>query len=64
MKMLICNSHIGWHTIEGFALQFVENPEGIKSMGLIDEDVMEETCSAWTEYQNANSIDQFNDSGI
>lgn len=53
--------HIGWHTSEGLALQFVERYSEIQS--LIDYDMLENTCSAWNEYQTATGLEE-EDSGV
>jgi hypothetical protein len=53
--------HIGWHTDEGFALQFLEREEEIDP--LIDFDVLQENCASWNTYDSTYNIDQ-EDSGI
>lgn len=57
----LMHCHIGWHTSEGFALQFVERRAEMRS--LIDLDVLESNCEAWASYQNSTSVEQ-DDSGI
>jgi hypothetical protein len=64
----LMHCHIGWHTMEGFALQFLEMEDVIESQGLIDSNVMDQTCDNWNTYadtwdpvQGANDL---GDSGI
>lgn len=57
----LMHCHIGWHTSEGFALQFVERQSEI--LAITDTDSLESTCAAWTEYSEAQSIEQ-DDSGV
>jgi hypothetical protein len=57
----LMHCHIGWHTSEGFALQFIERYSEIA--GISDEDRMNETCSTWSAFQEEHSILQ-EDSGI
>lgn len=40
--------HIGWHTEEGFALQFIERYDEIASM--YNSTTLESGCSAWEDY--------------
>lgn len=44
--------HIGWHTMEGFALQFLEMEDVIHSQGLIDSSVLMDSCNKWDLYEN------------
>lgn len=60
----LMHCHIGWHTLEGFALQFLEQSTVIDSMALIDYDSLNSTCAAWNTYTAANTIVQTDDSGI
>lgn len=53
--------HIGWHSSEGFALQFVERYSETKAM--INNDVLESTCAAWNRYVALDDIVE-EDSGI
>ena len=53
--------HIGWHTEEGFAIQFVERQSEI--LDLIDYSTLEQNCEAWTEYAEAKDVVE-DDSGI
>lgn len=57
----LLHCHIGWHTSEGFALQFVERFSEIAST--TDAAFVSDQCDAWATFQDANSIDQ-EDSGI
>ncbi|RMZ76593.1 hypothetical protein DV737_g4735, partial [Chaetothyriales sp. CBS 132003] len=57
----LMHCHIGWHTSEGFALQFVVRQSEIQD--LIDYDSLNSTCSAWSSYATAESIEQ-DDSGV
>ncbi|KAF3020273.1 hypothetical protein E8E14_012886 [Neopestalotiopsis sp. 37M] len=57
----LMHCHIGWHTSEGFALQFIERSSEI--METVDTDGLQDTCEAWSEYQTAKAIVQ-EDSGI
>lgn len=58
----LMHCHIGWHTIEGFALQFIERETEIA--GITNATMVSDTCDAWTTYATANSIVQTDDSGI
>jgi hypothetical protein len=57
----LMHCHIGWHTSEGFALQFIERYDEIKD--LIDYQTLDENCAAWTAYDSTYGIEQ-EDSGI
>jgi FtsP/CotA-like multicopper oxidase with cupredoxin domain len=57
----LMHCHIGFHTFEGFGLQFVEQPTKIKA--LINGDSMAQTCNNWKAYASANGIIQA-ESGI
>ncbi|KAH7135804.1 multicopper oxidase [Dendryphion nanum] len=57
----LMHCHIGWHTSEGFALQFVELYDEIA--GITDQSRLDSTCSTWSAYETENSIEQ-EDSGI
>ncbi|KAH6658450.1 multicopper oxidase [Truncatella angustata] len=57
----LMHCHIGWHTSEGFALQFVERQDEITA--LIDYDSLSDTCDAWTTYEDTYSVEQ-DDSGV
>lgn len=64
----IMHCHIGWHTLEGFALQFLEMKSEIHALGLIDGTTLTETCSAWSSYAESSGTEQgeggLNDSGL
>ncbi|KAH8846986.1 hypothetical protein MCOR27_008448 [Pyricularia oryzae] len=57
----LMHCHIGWHTSEGFAMQFVERQS--EMLALIDQEQLESSCAAWASYQTANKVAQ-EDSGI
>ena len=57
----LMHCHIGWHTSEGFALQFVERLDEIA--GITDSDRLSDGCSAWSTFYDENSIVQ-DDSGV
>ncbi|KAK7911901.1 hypothetical protein PG985_014382 [Apiospora marii] len=57
----LMHCHIGWHTSEGFSLQFVERQPEIP--GILDTQRLEDTCSVWNDHQTAASVVQ-GDSGI
>ncbi|KAK1236889.1 hypothetical protein MKX08_007837 [Trichoderma sp. CBMAI-0020] len=57
----LMHCHIGWHTSEGFALQWVVRESEIA--GLLDYDELNSTCAAWKSYTSANSVIE-DDSGI
>jgi hypothetical protein len=56
------SSHIGWHTLEGFGLQFVEQASEIPA--LLNTDILNSTCTSWNNYATAQDISQTDDSGI
>ncbi|OCK79607.1 multicopper oxidase [Lepidopterella palustris CBS 459.81] len=57
----LMHCHIGWHTSEGLALQFIERSSEISA--LVDYDTLSGTCSTWDTYVNSDSIDE-DDSGV
>ncbi|KAJ5476195.1 CAZyme family AA1 [Penicillium sp. IBT 31633x] len=57
----LMHCHIGWHTDEGFALQFLEREGEIEA--LIDREGLEENCASWVAYDEAFDIGQ-KDSGV
>ncbi|PHH90539.1 hypothetical protein CDD83_3344 [Cordyceps sp. RAO-2017] len=57
----LMHCHIGWHTTEGFGLQFIERYDEIAP--LIDEKVLRDECRAWNTFQDTFAIVQ-TDSGI
>lgn len=54
--------HIGWHTSEGFALQFVEREEEIA--GLVDGERLREGCAGWETFQESGNGVEQEDSGV
>jgi hypothetical protein len=52
----------GWHTTEGFAIQFIERKSEI--MFLTNTASLASKCEAWGTYQTSESISQGTDSGI
>ncbi|KAI9925615.1 hypothetical protein ASPWEDRAFT_114197 [Aspergillus wentii DTO 134E9] len=57
----LMHCHIGWHTEEGFAIQFVERYSEIQD--LIDNTSLKSNCESWEEYQDENDVDE-DDSGV
>ncbi|KAL4945502.1 hypothetical protein BDV06DRAFT_219193 [Aspergillus oleicola] len=57
----LMHCHIGWHTTEGFALQFVERIDEIHNT--YDRDTLQHTCNLWSGYDEEYDIEQ-HDSGI
>ncbi|KAI0113467.1 putative multicopper oxidase [Daldinia grandis] len=57
----LMHCHIGWHTSQGFALQFVERSDEIAS--ITDTDMLTDTCSSWSSFQTSEGVEQ-DDSGI
>ncbi|KAF2622424.1 multicopper oxidase [Macroventuria anomochaeta] len=57
----LMHCHIGWHTSEGFALQFIERYDEIAA--LTDEDRLTTGCDNWTSFTEEASIEQ-DDSGV
>nr|POF04822.1 laccase-2 [Quercus suber] len=51
----LLHCHIGWHVAMGFALQIIENLDGIKDT-ITDPDMLTDTCTAWNKYSTANNI--------
>ncbi|KAF2453738.1 multicopper oxidase-domain-containing protein [Lineolata rhizophorae] len=58
----LMHCHVGWHTSMGFALQIVERMDEIVPT-LHDTCQLEDTCSAWDSYAEANGIEVI-DSGV
>lgn len=44
----LLHCHIGWHTVEGLALQLVERQSEIAA--LVDADYLAQGCSAWADF--------------
>lgn len=57
----LMHCHIGWHTSEGFAIQFIERESEIYD--LIDGDDLTSNCKAWDTYVTDDDIVE-DDSGI
>ncbi|KAK4107642.1 multicopper oxidase [Canariomyces notabilis] len=57
----LMHCHIGWHTSEGFALQFIERKSEIAS--IVSTSTLEDICTKWEEFQGDYSIEQ-EDSGV
>lgn len=57
----LMHCHIGWHTSEGFALQFIERYDEIAA--LTDETRLTNGCDGWTSFTEEASIKQ-DDSGV
>lgn len=64
----VMHCHIGWHTLEGFALQFLEMESEIHSMNVLDSATLTGTCDAWKSYAQEYDVEQgeggFVDSGL
>lgn len=57
----LANSFVGWHTSEGFALQFIERASEIPD--ITTSSYVSDVCDAWTTFQSENLIEQ-EDSGV
>lgn len=57
----LMHCHIGWHTSEGFAMQFIERYDEIAA--ITNSTRLDDNCDTWTTYQTENSIEQ-EDSGV
>ncbi|GKT95337.1 LOW QUALITY PROTEIN: multicopper oxidase [Colletotrichum tofieldiae] len=57
----LMHCHIGWHTSEGFSMQFIERYSEIAA--ITDNTTLTDTCSTWTTFQEENEIEQ-EDSGV
>lgn len=55
----LMHCHIGWHTEEGFAIQFLEQYD--EARALIDYDTLNSTCEAWDAYVEESSVEQEDD---
>ncbi|KAI0021355.1 multicopper oxidase [Xylariomycetidae sp. FL0641] len=58
----LMHCHIGWHTNEGFALQFVERLGEIAAT--VDADALAAGCDAWESFAAANADVEQEDSGV
>jgi hypothetical protein len=54
--------HIGWHTLEGLAVQFVERRSEIDAT--LDFESMNSTCAKWNTYNATSATYVQTDSGI
>lgn len=57
----LMHCHIGWHTAEGFALQFIERYSEI--VATLNTTSIESGCSSWSTYATADAITT-DDSGV
>jgi FtsP/CotA-like multicopper oxidase with cupredoxin domain len=57
----LMHCHIGWHTSEGFAMQFVEQYDAIAA--ITNNDTLTSNCDAWKTHSTRIGIEQ-DDSGI
>ncbi|KAJ5267743.1 hypothetical protein N7478_010551 [Penicillium angulare] len=55
----LMHCHIGWHTEEGFAIQFLERYEEARE--LIDYSSLHSTCKAWDKYVNTSGVEEEDD---
>lgn len=59
----LMHCHIGWHTTEGFAVQFIEREKDLRRLIRGDEEKLRWNCDAWRKYDKANNLTQ-DDSGV
>ncbi|WPG98512.1 laccase-2 [Acrodontium crateriforme] len=52
----LLHCHVGWHVAQGFALQIIENLDGIKDT-VHNSCLLNDTCTAWKKYAAANGIE-------
>ncbi|KAL4908522.1 hypothetical protein BDW74DRAFT_166169 [Aspergillus multicolor] len=57
----LMHCHIGWHTTEGFALQFVERIDEIREQ--VDGGFVKDACRTWGGYDEEYGVEQ-HDSGV
>lgn len=57
----LMHCHIGWHIEEGFAIQFIERYDEIRS--LVDYNKLQGVCNPWDAYDTSANITQI-DSGV
>lgn len=64
----LMHCHIGWHTLEGFALQFLELEDEILSTPGVIDDQLPGNCDAWNRYaaqdDPVQGVDGLVDSGL
>lgn len=53
--------HIGWHTSEGLAMQFVERASEMEAV--MSASAMTDTCATWETYATAQGVEE-EDSGV
>ncbi|KAF2839969.1 multicopper oxidase [Patellaria atrata CBS 101060] len=53
----LMHCHIGYHTFESFGVQFIERPDEIESLGLIDPETMNPTCDNWKAFNLTQGAD-------
>lgn len=58
----LAHCHVGWHLSMGFALQIIENLDGINKT-VTDSCALSDTCTAWKQYAAANDV-EVEDSGV
>ncbi|CAE7032522.1 hypothetical protein CFE70_004627 [Pyrenophora teres f. teres 0-1] len=57
----LMHCHIGWHTSEGFAMQFIERIDEIPA--ITNREALESGCKSWTGHSEKFEIEQ-DDSGV
>ncbi|OJD30710.1 multicopper oxidase [Diplodia corticola] len=57
----LMHCHIGWHTSEGLAMQFLERASEMEAV--MSASTMSDTCTAWDTYASANGVEE-EDSGV
>ncbi|KAK2601677.1 hypothetical protein QQS21_004752 [Conoideocrella luteorostrata] len=57
----LMHCHIGWHTTEGFAVQFVERKREIPR--ITNRKYVQDVCNSWNTFQNRTGLVQ-EDSGV
>lgn len=58
----LMHCHIGWHVSMGFALQFIENQDGINDT-ISDSCLLDNTCATWRDWADEKGI-VTDDSGV
>lgn len=59
----LMHCHIGWHTSQGLALQFIERFDDMQSMMAGKSDTLTDTCAAWNDYVERTGLEE-EDSGV
>lgn len=57
----LMHCHIGWHTSEGLAMQFLERQSEVSSVISVTD--MNSTCAAWNTYADSSGVEE-EDSGV